>query len=393
MMTMFQGLWSPMATVSIQRSRRIVKKLPRPIRVCFVIDRLNRAGTESQLLALIDHLNRDRVRPYLCLLDGEDSLSKSLEPKNCEVIRLGLKGLFRTSAFFAAGKLTSFWRRQRIDVVQTYFLDSTYFAVPLARFTGIRKVIRVRNNAGYWLNYWNRKIGSWIGKLADISLTNSEAGRQSLIDSEHLHPEKVKSVENGVDVDRFFNHPAPNMKRNPLRIGVVANLRPVKNIDGLIRVARRLIDRYPQLRFEVAGDGEQKWDLERLIFEQKLVSHFRLLGSVSDIPAFLARQDIAVLPSHSEGMSNALLEYMASGRAIVATQVGANNQLIRNGLEGLIVPPNNEVALANAIERYLTSPKLAIGCGRDARRRVEREFDRSAMCRRFETFYESLFQS
>lgn len=363
----------------------------RPINVCFVIDRLSRAGTESQLLALIDRVSRDRVRPHLCLLDGTDTESRSLEPTDCPVLRLGLRKLFRPNSVTHASNLVAFWRRHRIDVVQTYFLDSTYFAVPLAKLAGIRKVVRVRNNSGYWMTFWHRRMGQWMGRLADVTLTNSESGRQALIESERLAAQRVTILENGVDLERFPISAPPDTKRKPVRIGCVANLRPVKNITGLVRVARKLLTRYPHLRFEVAGDGEQRWQLERTLFENRMVNQFRLLGSVADVPGFLARQDIAVLPSHSEGMSNAVLEYMAAGRAIVATDVGANRSLIRNGLEGLIVPPNQDQALFAAIERYLASPQLAAGCGRDARRRVEREYDRAAMCRRFEAFYHSLF--
>lgn len=363
----------------------------RPINVCFVIDRLSRAGTESQLLALIDRVSREHVKPHLCLLNGTDAESRSLEPADCPILRLGLGKLFRPKSVSEASNLVAFWRRHRIDVVQTYFLDSTYFAVPLAKLAGIRKVVRVRNNSGYWMTFWHRRMGRWMGRLADVTLTNSESGRQALIQSERLPSHRVAILENGVDLERFPISAPPNTKRKLVRIGCVANLRPVKNIVGLIRVARKLLDRHSNLRFEVAGDGEQRWQLERMIFENRMVNQFRLLGSVEDVPGFLARQDIAVLPSHSEGMSNAVLEYMAAGRAIVATDVGANRSLIRNGLEGLIVPPNQDQALMAAIERYLVSPQLAAGCGRDARRRVEREYDRTAMCRRFETFYRSLF--
>jgi glycosyltransferase involved in cell wall biosynthesis len=371
--------------------KRISNRLcDRPINVCFVIDNLSRAGTESQLLALIQNISRDVVRPHLCLLDGTDATSQELLPQDCPALCLGLKKLIGARSVPQANQLLGFWRRHRIDVVQTYFLDSTYFAVPLAKLGGIRRVVRVQNNSGYWMTFWHRRMRRWVGRLADMTLTNSETGRQSLIDSERLASSRITVLDNGVDLNRFPVTPPPNMKGNPVRIGCVANLRPVKNLLGLIRVARKLIDRYPYLRFEIAGDGEQRWQLERAIFENRLVTDFRLVGSVSDIPAFLARQDIAVLPSHSEGMSNAVLEYMAAGRAIVVTDVGANRTLIRNGLEGLIVPPNSDQALASAIERYLTSPRLAQGCARDARRRVETEFDRKAMCRKFEGFYRTL---
>src|SRR5262249_9405987 len=146
----------------------------------FVIDSLSRAGTEMQLLALIRGLDRSRVEPFLCLLDGTDPLSQSLEPATCPVLRLGLKGLLRPTALAAAARLASYWRRHHVDVVQTYFLDSTYLSVPLAWICGVRRVVRVRNNLGYWLTRRHRMLGWFLGKLSHRTLTNSDAGRQAL---------------------------------------------------------------------------------------------------------------------------------------------------------------------------------------------------------------------
>jgi glycosyltransferase involved in cell wall biosynthesis len=169
----------------------------------------------------------------------------------------------------------------------------------------------------------------------------------------------------------------------------VANLRPVKNIDGLMRAARLVIDRSPDVVFEVAGDGEQRAELERLHAELRLGERFILRGSVSDVPGFLRSVDVAVLPSHSEGMSNALLEYMAAGRAVVATAVGATPELVHDGETGLLVPPGNETALADATGRLIADAGLSQRLGAAARRQVEIDYSRDAMRRRFERFYYS----
>src|SRR5215218_1069074 len=119
-----------------------------PVRVCFMIDRLSRAGTESQLVALIRELDRKQVKPSLVLLDGEDDLSRALEPADCPVIRLGVRKLFSGGAMNAARRLRAFWLDQKPDVLQVYFLDAAYLGAPLAKLCGIRKVLRVRNNLG-----------------------------------------------------------------------------------------------------------------------------------------------------------------------------------------------------------------------------------------------------
>ena len=360
----------------------------RPVSVCFVIDRLSRAGTEGQLLALLRNLDRSRVRPSLCVLRGAAAGTQVPDPAECPTLDLGLGKLMSPRAVPAAARLAAFWRRHRVEVVQTYFLDSTYFAAPLARLYGIRHVVRVRNNTGYWLTALHRRLGEFVGRLCAVTLTNSEDARQALM-ADGIPAEQVQVIENGVDLDRFLAAPAPDTGRAVVRIGALANLRPVKNVDGLLRATAIVCRSHPRVRLDVAGAGEQRAELEEQVRLSGLEGKVRLLGSVDDVPGFLAGLDVAVLPSHSESMSNALLEYMAAGRAIIATDVGANARLVRPGREGLIVPAGDDTALAEAIQKYLQSPPLARDLGAAARRRA-REFSREAMLRRFEDFFASL---
>jgi glycosyltransferase involved in cell wall biosynthesis len=377
------------ATLSPQRTRvEIVESAPaRPVGVCFLIDKLSRAGTETQLLALIRELDRTHVRPSLVLLDGDDPLSHELTPTDCPVLRLGVTKLASRTAVRAAGQLRAFWREHPADVLQAYFLDSAYFGVPLAKLAGVRRVVRVRNNLGYWLTRKHRLMNRVLGPLTDVTLTNTDAGRDALVRGEGVPADRVEVIANGVDLDRFAAVPPPFMS-GAVTVGCVANLRPVKNLDGLMRAAARVCERFPHVRFAVAGDGEQRGELERLRGELGLGDRFRLVGSVSDVPAFLGSVDIAVLPSHSEGMSNAVLEYMAAGRPVVATDVGASASVL--GGCGVVVPPGDEPALAGAIAGLVADPTAARQLGAAARVRAEAEFSRAAMRRRFEAFYSRL---
>jgi glycosyltransferase involved in cell wall biosynthesis len=131
-------------------------------------------------------------------------------------------------------------------------------------------------------------------------------------------------------------------------------------------------------------------ELERQAAAAGLAGRFTLPGSASDVPGFLAGLDVAVLCSHAEGMSNALLEYMAAGRAIVATAVGATPEVIADGVHGLLVPPGDEKRLADAIARLLEDRDLAQRLGAAARRRALDHYSREAMVGRFEDFYQSL---
>jgi len=150
----------------------------RPTRVCFLIDRLSTAGTESQLLALIRHLDRSRVTPYLCLLDGEDASSRALEPADCPVLRLGVKSLHHLRTIRQAALFRRFLRREQIDVLQVYFPDSTYFGVPIARLAGVRHIVGTRFNLGYWMTPLHRWLGHKGGRASDGDHAQSQILRQ-----------------------------------------------------------------------------------------------------------------------------------------------------------------------------------------------------------------------
>ena len=364
----------------------------RPVRVCFMIDSLQPAGTETQLLALIRYLDRSRVRPALCLLKGEDELSRSLEPSDCPVLRLGVTGLSRPQTLAKAWRLAHFLCRQRIDVLQVYFPDSTYFGVPVAWLARVPRIVCTRNNIGYWTTPLHRRLARLCHRLASGLVANCQACGQAVTDGEALSPKRIAILENGVDLSRFpeplrWPHSGPDPVR---RIGITANLRPVKDLQVLVRAARQVTDSNPHITFYIAGEGELRPALEKLIADLNLADRVFLPGTIQDVPGFLGELDIAVLCSRSEGMSNAILEYMAAGKAIVATAVGGNVQLLEHERHGLLVPAGDPHRLAEALRRLLDDSALAIRLAQAARQRVEERYSREAMVRRFEDFYEDL---
>jgi L-malate glycosyltransferase len=361
--------------------------LDRPVRVCFMIDELTTAGTETQLVALIRALDRSVVEPSLCLLRGEDDQSRALEPEDCRVLRLDLRSFRHPSSLQKAWHLARFLREQQIDVFQVYFPESTYFGLPIARLAGVKHLLRTRNNLGYWMTPWHRRLSRCCAALSDGLIANCVACRNAVVSDEGLARERVVVLENGVDLSRFPDWDAQSGNH---RVGVIANLRPVKGLDFFLRAAAVVRSEHPEVSFSIAGEGPERPMLERLAREIGLAKSLNLHGSISDVPGFLAGLDVAVLPSLSEGMSNALLEYMAAGRAIVATTVGNNVNMIEDGVTGLLVPPNEPIALAGAIDRLLNDPRMARRLGATARGRVEDEYSRKVMVRRFESFYRGL---
>jgi glycosyltransferase involved in cell wall biosynthesis len=358
------------------------------LRICFLIDELAAAGTETQLLALLRALDRTRFRPYLVLLRGEGPASRALEPDDCPVMRLGVGSLRSPATVVRAVRFIRFLRRERIDVVQTYFPDSSYFGVSCAFLAGVRHRVRTRNNLGHWVTPAHRWLGWALNPLTTATIANCNAARAALLADERPAAGRVHVLENGVDLDRFLALAPP--AGTPRRVGAVANLRAVKGLDVLVAAAAVLKDRFPGVSFHVAGEGEQRPDLARQVDAAGLGGRFHLGGATADVPGFLGGLDVAVLASRAEGMSNAVLEYMAAARPVVATAVGATPELIEDGVHGLLVPPGDPAALAEAVGRLLADRELAGRLAGAARRRAEERYARAAMVRRFEAFYTRL---
>jgi L-malate glycosyltransferase len=342
------------------------------IRVCFVIDRLARAGTESQLLLLLKQLDRERIEPYLCLLDGHDDVSLSLLPNDCPALRLGVRRLASPHALRQAWSFWRFLKRERIDVVQAYFPDSTRFAAPIAKAAGVRAVFGSRRNIGHWMTKRDARVARFYNRFfIDKIIANCKAARQSAIEQEGAQPDQVVVLPNTIDLERFKSIPAwqPKPQGQPRKVGMVGNLRAVKGPDIFIRAARLVSTRFPDTQFEIAGQGDPA-PYQALIDELGLSDNVRLLGEVVDVPAFLATLDVAVLPSRAEGFSNALLEYMAAGRPIVATDVGANAEVLGSIAKECCVPRENHQVLADRIERRFDDAHVAAALAHTARIQV-----------------------
>jgi L-malate glycosyltransferase len=273
-----------------------------------------------------------------------------------------------------------------------YMPDSTYFGAPAARWAGVPHIVRTRNNLHHWMRPVDRWLGRLYNRLVHYTVTNCEPARQAVLRDERPALASVRVLENGVDLDRFLEIEAPAGRAcgSARRVGIVANLRPVKGLDVFLEAARQVAAVIPEATFHIAGEGEGRAALERQAKELGLTSRVEFCGRVSDIPGFLATLNVAVLSSRCEGMSNAILEYMAAGLPVVATAVGAAPQIIEHGIHGWLVPPGDGAALAKGIIVALLDSEAAAARAMAARRRVWQRYSRQAMVQRFERFFGEL---
>jgi L-malate glycosyltransferase len=210
-----------------------------------------------------------------------------------------------------------------------------------------------------------------------------------------LDPTSFDVLYNGVDCERF--RPAADRAGLRRALGIapteililtVANLTPVKAHADLLSAAARVSAPAGQrLRWHWIGEGGERTALERHRAELGLNETVEMPGASDRVPDYLAAADLFVLPSRLEGMSNAILEAMASGLPVVARAVGGNPELIADDRYGLLVAPDAPDDLAGAIERLVQDAELRAAMGRMARQRAEREFSLAAMLARYSDYY------
>jgi glycosyltransferase involved in cell wall biosynthesis len=241
-----------------------------------------------------------------------------------------------------------------------------------------------------------RLVERLVNQYTDVIVANSEAVRQDAIRQEGLPPDKVVVIHNGLDVPRFAVKPRADLRAGlgvrdgvPV-IGVVANFIHYKGYEFFLEAWRMIRTRTPDAVGLLVGDGPMRAPMERRAAEMGLADSLRFVGLRTDIPDLLALMDVVVHPSLEEGFSNAVLEAMAAGRALVVTAVGGNPEAVTDEVTGVLVPPRDPAALAGAVLRLLADPAARVRLGDAARRRVASDFTLDAMVRQYEALYQRL---
>ena len=277
-----------------------------PVCVCFMLDRLCHGGTEHWVLRLIQHLDRSRVIPSLCLLDGEDDLSRSLEPDDCAVTRLGVKSLRSLCDWARSRQLARFLREHRVDIVQTHFPDSLNYGGVVAMATGVPHILHTNFGDDFaHAPLLTRTVGRWANRLLaakglTAAVTNCEACRQDVLHDGWPEAKPVYVVENGISLaayedDRWADKDAGPRTEGPFNVGIVAMLREEKCHNLLVQAAGIIRETRDDVIFHFAGDGPKRTDLEKQIKCLDLSEHVELHGLVCDVPEFLRHIDVATL--------------------------------------------------------------------------------------------------
>lgn len=326
------------------------------IKIGYFIDRLILGGTELQVVEQINLLSKKGIAQELfCLY-------KSVEHDNidisCKVTILNVKKLFSIDCIRKLYRLAAYLKTNSFNIVQTYFFDSTIIGILAAKKAGGLRTISCRRDLGFWYTPFLLFCLKIINRMTDRILVNSTAVKETIIRKEHLLPGCIDIMPNGIDIKQFQyldeekkkNRQRWSIADDELSIGMMANMsRKVKRVDVFLKAAQIILKKTPKTKFIILGDGELKAELINMAKDLGIGPNVLFLSSDISKHSVLSALDIGVLTSDSEGLSNAIMEYMASGLPVVATEVGGNLDLVKNNKTGFLVDQGDFETLADRI--------------------------------------------
>ena len=365
------------------------------IPILHLITELDIGGAQKALARLLAHIDRRRFAPaVVCLYNGDKAVAREIRALGIPVTDLGMTAKWR---FDALWRLYRLLRREHPVILHTWMFHANIPGRVLGHLAGVPIVISSERTMGQESRF-RYALNRLTHPLADRVVCVSQRVADFAAGVIGIPPQKLVVVPNGIPVEEFQmdnkaeTRAALGISVTSLVIGTVGRLHPVKG-------TRHLIEAFAQCRTScqlvllVIGDGPQRAQLESLAQRLGIADRVYFLGNRTDVPRLLQAMDVFVLPSEWEGMPNAALEAMATGLPVVATAVGGTPEVVVDGVTGLLVPPRNSEALAQAIAQLLADPELRRRMGQAGRERVEQLFSVEQMVRKTEALYEELLYS
>ncbi|HSE06906.1 MAG TPA: glycosyltransferase [Methylomirabilota bacterium] len=360
-----------------------------------VLDSLQVGGTENGTANLLRTLEPGDLRHTVVAMTTTGPVAARL-PAGVAVHCLGKRPGWD---FRAVARLTALLRRLRPDIVHSRNWGA-FDAVPAARLAGVPVVIHgehgreVGDPAG--LNRRRNRLRRLFLPFIDRYVTVSFDLARWLVDVVRIPATRVVTIHNGVDVARFSDErsrrgrAALGVPEGDLVVGTIGRLDPVKDQVGLIEAFAHVRTGDVPATLVIVGDGPCRGALEARAERLGIGERVRFLGARSDVAMLLGGFDVFVLPSIAEGISNTILEAMASGLPVVATETGGNPELVQHDVTGRLVPVGDRDGLAAAVGAYVADPHLRLLHGKAGRARAVEEFPLERMAARYRELYDAL---
>jgi L-malate glycosyltransferase len=396
-MTQLQPYILRSAGVAETRKSRAVPQTRRgPFRICQVLHSLGVGGAELLARSIGTGLSEHFQFVFACL-DGLGEVGRDLERLGYEVRVIGRRAGID---FGCARRLSAFLAAQNVDLVHAHQYTPFFYSC-LARFGGGGRPILFTEHGRHHPDQPSLKR-RWFNRVClrrtDRVVGVGQAVRRALIENEAIPGRRVDVIYNGIDTQRFGGaahrrHAArEKLQVRPGETAViqVARLDYLKDHATALRTIERVAAQVPDVRLFLIGDGPERPKLEAEIVQRRLQSHVTLLGLRGDVDELLPGADIFLLTSISEGIPLTVIEAMAAGLPVVATDVGGVAEVVRNGESGLLAPARDDGALAAAIVRLAHDPQLRARFGNRGEMLADEMFSETQMQSSYADLYRQM---
>ncbi len=370
------------------------------IRILCLIDEIGptAGGTEKQLVATLERLDRRRFEPHLVFLRGANRPANLTLP--CPTDTLNFTYFGRLDFWRAGRRLREICGDRNIDLVHTFLLDSNLFGAFWGRWAKVPVIASRRSiGADYWYTIRHRNALRILSRITTHYVANSRAAAEAAMRIERLPPDRVTTIPNGIDVSRrtpLDEETIGSIKAgwglpaDAVVVGALANLRPIKNLEFLVEAAADVLGDAPGAAVVVLGEGPQRRSLEARVAARGLGRRFVLPGFTSDPERDVQAFDVGVLVSRSESSSNAVLECMVAGKPSVVSRVGGSEELISHGESGYLFDLGDRNGFTGALSRLLRDADLRRRIGAEARRVAVSRHDWGVVMPQLEELYASV---
>lgn len=366
----------------------------RRLRVMFLTTSMPVGGAETLLVSLVQSLDRARFAPEVACLKERGPLGEELAaevPVYCHLLR----GKYDLRVLMRLWKLL---RSREIDAVVTVGAgDKMFWGRLAARLAGVPVIVSALHSTG-WPDSVGR-LNRLLTPLTDGFIGVADAHAEHLVARERFPREKVHTIYNGVDTERFapcdglaIRHELGLPPFAPV-VGILAALRPEKNHELFLAGAAKILATLPETHFVLIGDGPQREQLEELATSLGIAGQTHFLGSRSDVPALMGAINVLALTSHNEASPVSILEALSCGVPVVAAEVGSVPETVEHGETGFLFAAGDLDGYVDATLQLLQDRSLSERLGKCGRQRVIDERSLTAMVHGYESLLGRLFEA
>lgn len=359
-----------------------------PIPLLFLVTSLDQGGAQRVLARWASGLPREKYAIQVAYLQQRPGvIEEDLKRAGIVVHDLGMRSKADLGAVI---RLMRLLRRERIRVLFAFMFHATL----LGRLAGAVCCVPLRISSERTMEAegrGRRLLNRWTVPLATHVVAVSERVATYAAREFRIPEDRLTTIMNGVDLERFRPSTRTRDSRTPV-VGCTARLSPENDHATLLRAFAHLGQQWPNAQLLLVGRGPEEAALRVLGDTLGLGGRIRFAGEHADVAPWLSRMDVYAQAARLAGISNSILEAMACGLPLVATDVGGTSEVVVHGDTGLLVPPADPAALADALSTLLANPAMALACGRAGRARAETHFGESLMLQKIEALLDRLVQ-